>query len=88
MSCARQRCQLPQQHGAECGLQPGVRPGEDQPRGGKAAGLRRAQKRPSRNAPSYESPTAKPSTSRWPSAATPVVIHRLDTTRRLTGALQ
>jgi hypothetical protein len=41
------------------------------------------------NAPSSESPTAKPSTSRWPSAATPVAITTAwETTWRLTRALQ
>ena len=41
------------------------------------------------NAPSSESPTAKPSTSRCPSAATPVAITTAwETTRRSTRALQ
>ena len=41
------------------------------------------------NAPSSESPTAQPSTSRCPSAATPVAITTAwETTRRLTRALQ
>ncbi len=41
------------------------------------------------NAPSSESPTSKPSTSRRPSAATPVAVSTAcDTTRRCTRALQ
>ena len=41
------------------------------------------------NAPSSLSPTSKPSTSRRPSAVTPVAITTAwDTTRRLTRALQ
>ena len=41
------------------------------------------------NAPSLESPTPKPSTSRSPSAVTPVAINTAwDTTRRLPRALQ
>ena len=40
-------------------------------------------------APSSESPTAQPSTSRCPSAATPVAITTAwETTRRLTRAVQ
>ena len=41
------------------------------------------------NAPSSESPTSNPRTSRRPSAVTPVAITTAwDTTRRLTRALQ
>jgi len=63
--------------------------GDDQLHPGQAAGLERAQERAVQNAPSSESPTANPSTSRRPSTDTPVAITTaLDTTRPLTLALR
>ena len=76
------------EHRGDRGLQPGVGIGDDQLDPAEAAGLQ-PRRNAVQNAPSSESPTSKPRTSRRPSAVTPVATTTAwDTTRRLTRALQ
>jgi len=69
--CTQQTPRGVEQHGLDRGLEPGVGVGDDQLDVVQAAGLEPAQDAV-QNAPSSLSPTSKPSTSRRPSAATPV----------------
>jgi hypothetical protein len=76
-----------EQHRADGGLQPGVGVGDDQLGAAQPAGLQRAEERgPERAVLAVADP--QPSTSRCPSAASPVAITTAwETTRRLTRAL-
>jgi hypothetical protein len=77
-----------QEDGGDRTFEAGVGVGDDQLGAAQARALSE-RRNAVQKAPSSESPTAKPSTSRCPSAATPVAMTTAwETTRRSTRALQ